>query len=717
MREHAKQTALNQQADEIWKGTIDGLTEAIRNRRVEQQKSLQTDVLQEYADRRAAQKELDDLTKQRDKLQQDIQNTIKQNRLTSDGKGGIKTGSIIEAPEKRVLDLQKQVADVNRKIALAEANVRGAQVPILDRQAEDRIDKVKAATDVYNAALGALHAQYVAGQITLKKYNSELDKLKANLKAVKDESKDSTTNRQSGRQVSFTQARDIAQSAGFQVNSTQRTFAEQKALWDKWVAQGRPKDNPVAPPGSSAHEGARGKWALDIQITDGVSPAKIRKVFADQGVSLTKVFKERGHFHVEGSRSEAASAERSAETAAAKKLSNDNAFAEASSRLDTELLQAKSQLAQSIDGQAEAAVAELQAAQAARKQAVLDDVTEGKLTAAQGKILSTKIDQIAFEQIRAVEIRRQVERLRQSDEAEQRQFEYRADDLRFADEMATTQSEHRQLQLDILDVVYQQKEAHLRALKAELELAGKIEEAAAIQAQIDRLPTDRAHDQVRVGKNTMSPLEAWAHDVPKTAAEINEALQSIEARGLESLANGITDVITGTKSLGAAFKDIARSIIGDILQMTVKMLIFRAISGLFGGGGISAPGGGSVPLNMATGPLASLPGGFGGFRASGGPVTAGTGYVVGERGQELFVPSSNGTIVPKAPRLSLSAANSNSPGNTTVIQMNGVITNDEFWHEVDRRNVQTVAQAAPAIVRASVTQTARVFGRPRLNGG
>ena len=37
---------------------------------------------------------------------------------------------------------------------------------------------------------------------------------------------------------------------------------------------------------------------------------------------------------------------------------------------------------------------------------------------------------------------------------------------------------------------------------------------------------------------------------------------------------------------------------------------------------------------------------FGGFRAAGGAVSAGTPYVVGERGAELFVPNSSGTIVP-----------------------------------------------------------------------
>jgi hypothetical protein len=37
---------------------------------------------------------------------------------------------------------------------------------------------------------------------------------------------------------------------------------------------------------------------------------------------------------------------------------------------------------------------------------------------------------------------------------------------------------------------------------------------------------------------------------------------------------------------------------------------------------------------------------FAGFRAEGGPVGAGSAYMVGEKGPELFVPGSSGSIVP-----------------------------------------------------------------------
>ena len=57
----------------------------------------------------------------------------------------------------------------------------------------------------------------------------------------------------------------------------------------------------------------------------------------------------------------------------------------------------------------------------------------------------------------------------------------------------------------------------------------------------------------------------------------------------------------------------------------------------------------SGPLGLLGGGVSSffgLQGAFGGGKAVGGPVTAGTSYVVGERGPEMFIPESAGTIVP-----------------------------------------------------------------------
>ena len=89
-------------------------------------------------------------------------------------------------------------------------------------------------------------------------------------------------------------------------------------------------------------------------------------------------------------------------------------------------------------------------------------------------------------------------------------------------------------------------------------------------------------------------------------------------------------------SLG--FEDLRRialSVIGDIAANAVR----AGLGSLGGGGGGSGQGGGL--LSSLLGGLLGLPG-----RATGGLVSAGRGYLVGERGPELFVPTSAGKIEP-----------------------------------------------------------------------
>ncbi|MFN7508134.1 MAG: hypothetical protein ACK5YV_15070 [Betaproteobacteria bacterium] len=90
-------------------------------------------------------------------------------------------------------------------------------------------------------------------------------------------------------------------------------------------------------------------------------------------------------------------------------------------------------------------------------------------------------------------------------------------------------------------------------------------------------------------------------------------------------------------------KSFFESLLQDVLKLTTQLLIIepltRALTQSLRGSGESG-GLGSI--------LSSIGGflGFGGARAMGGPVAAGMGYLVGERGPELFVPRSSGQIVP-----------------------------------------------------------------------
>jgi hypothetical protein len=132
-----------------------------------------------------------------------------------------------------------------------------------------------------------------------------------------------------------------------------------------------------------------------------------------------------------------------------------------------------------------------------------------------------------------------------------------------------------------------------------------------------------------------TPFQEWAKGVPQTAAAINEALQSIEVKGFDGLSNAITNVLMGTQSLKEAFGELARSILADLIQMTIKMLIFRAVMAAFGGGSVGGLSAGKAADGMA----------FGGFHAGGGLIPAGTFGIVGEKGPEPVIATPRGAMV------------------------------------------------------------------------
>jgi tape measure domain-containing protein len=98
------------------------------------------------------------------------------------------------------------------------------------------------------------------------------------------------------------------------------------------------------------------------------------------------------------------------------------------------------------------------------------------------------------------------------------------------------------------------------------------------------------------------------------------------------LASGIVEFATTSEN---KFDEMAANFVKNIAKMILEFLILRAVVTGLQAVGINLPG-----FNFG-GPV-KAPG-----RMSGGPVTAGSAYVVGERRRELFVPGSSGYIYPE----------------------------------------------------------------------
>ncbi len=121
--------------------------------------------------------------------------------------------------------------------------------------------------------------------------------------------------------------------------------------------------------------------------------------------------------------------------------------------------------------------------------------------------------------------------------------------------------------------------------------------------------------------------QGFAQDVAAMRGAVDGQLVDGFARAGNALERGLLSAIR-RGSLG--FEDLRR-----IATNVLDQIAGQALQTLFGSSG----GGGLLNLGSIFGALLGLPG-----RATGGPVSPGRGYLVGERGPEVFVPSSAGRV-------------------------------------------------------------------------
>ncbi len=125
-----------------------------------------------------------------------------------------------------------------------------------------------------------------------------------------------------------------------------------------------------------------------------------------------------------------------------------------------------------------------------------------------------------------------------------------------------------------------------------------------------------------------------------------------------TMGNAIDNFVTTGKF---SFSSLATSMIQDILKVELKAQASKIFSGVFGEGGVLS----SIFSSI-----------FGGGKASGGDVKSNTPYIVGEKGPELFMPKSSGTIIP----------------NDKLGGMGGSVTNTYITNNISAIDSRSVAQ-------------------------
>lgn len=117
-----------------------------------------------------------------------------------------------------------------------------------------------------------------------------------------------------------------------------------------------------------------------------------------------------------------------------------------------------------------------------------------------------------------------------------------------------------------------------------------------------------------------------------SAIDTTDEFQKLGSKAFDGFADSLTDALMTGK---ANFKDFARSLLADLLRIIIRQRLAVALQNAMGFGSAVAGGGGII---------ASIPKLFG--FANGGTPPVNRPSIVGEKGAELFLPKSSGTIIP-----------------------------------------------------------------------
>jgi lambda family phage tail tape measure protein len=139
------------------------------------------------------------------------------------------------------------------------------------------------------------------------------------------------------------------------------------------------------------------------------------------------------------------------------------------------------------------------------------------------------------------------------------------------------------------------------------------------------------------------------------------------AQAFESMSNSMSSALDNFVNTGKiSFSDLAGSIIKDLIKIQLKAQSSSLFSGLIGSMGGIFGGGGGVGADVSFDTYNAMPRlGF----ANGGDPPVNQASMVGERGAELFVPRTAGTIIPNHALSALGGSNQpQTVYNGTVIQ-------------------------------------------------
>jgi tape measure domain-containing protein len=297
---------------------------------------------------------------------------------------------------------------------------------------------------------------------------------------------------------------------------------------------------------------------------------------------------------------------------------------------------------------------------------------------------------LAIERQRQAQIERD-----QADLADER-YQAEAEQLRLQYDLADTQDQRRAIALQIL-------EAEDRYLRSKLEAIIASEAATEVERERARialasLQATAAARRESVARSEAGALDRYARDAKDADARVEEAA----AQRIRDLNQTITDAMTNALGIKDPF-------LKDLISIFLDENVFGPLAEAF-----SKQGSGSGGLGAALGSIIGSI--FGGGRASGGRVSAGTIYRVNEGASagrtEFFRPDMSGQIMPLGQTNAIQSGGAQG-GTVRIMIEEAPGFASRVRAEATGVAVEVQRATAPGIVNAAANETMRRFTRPR----
>jgi len=315
-------------------------------------------------------------------------------------------------------------------------------------------------------------------------------------------------------------------------------------------------------------------------------------------------------------------------------------------RANIDILNAKKDLAADYTEQTSISIQILDAERAAYVAELQYQVAAKEKTSAQAAQLQAAYDSKDALERKALLDEEEAKRAEEFQTLRQHDFDRQRDLLEARSDIAETASERRKIELELLRIAYEQKK---QALQNIIETSKSFQEIEDARRDLENLKKTQPLAQQSVLQNTQGPLEQFFSTVPKTAAEAQEAMERLQVMGIDGAINSIVALTDGFQS----FRDTAISAIKQVIAELLRMQLMKLALNLFGSavGGFNSAGlvSGNLSALSASGGIALGSSGGGLLpRAHGGSVIRGHGYLIGERGPEIFMPKLSGSIIPSS---------------------------------------------------------------------